>query len=277
MHRRPVRATTPADVMDATLGAVTIGFVPVLGEIHDGHRALIRRSYQENDETIVAIADPDGGLVDIPETGLKAAREEGARIVYLPPPEMIRPDGFATSIHVAGLSDRWEGEAEPGQFERFLTLMTILLNQLQPTRTYVAEKYLQLVTATRRMHRDLSLPGEIVISPTVRDPDGLPTGTATSALSPEEREAARAIPSALFTMQELAREGERSTEALVTAGRKIIENQPLVSTEYLAIVDPETFEPVDTIEDGSRAIFAGTIGGTRLTDNMHLVAGTLDE
>lgn len=274
MLRRPVRATTPADVMDATLGAVTIGFVPVLGEIHAGHLALIHRSHQENDDTIVAIADPEGGMIDVPEDQLAAARNEGARIFYFPEPGMMYPQGFSTTIHAGGLTERWEGANGSGHFDRMTTLMAILLNQLQPTRTYVGEKYLQLVGAIRRMHRDLSLPGEIVVSPTVRDPDGLPTSAGHASLSQDQRVAAQAIPNALFAIQQRAMEGETGSEVLEAVGREIIAAHPELELEYLAIVDPETFEPIPAVRTGARAIAAGTVGTARILDNVHLTAGT---
>jgi pantoate--beta-alanine ligase len=271
--RRPTRFTTPADVMDATLGAVTIGLVPVMGSLHAGHHALIRRSHAENDDTIVAMVDPSGKPLDLSESDLKEAGDEGARIFYLPSPTTVFPDGFATLVHVEGIADRWEGASRPGHFDRVTTLITILHNQLQPTRTYLGEKHLQQVAVLERVHRDLSLAGEIVPCPTVRDPDGLPLSSYNCRLTDDERAAALAIPNAMFTIQQRALDGETQSTALEEIGRQIIASQPLLTLDYLAVVDPETFDPLTEIATGARAIVAATIGGTRIIDNIHLQRG----
>lgn len=268
--REPVIAALPDEVMDAALGAMTIGLVPVMGALHEGHLALIRRSDLENDETVVAIFDPNAETPEISSNDIRDAHQGGARIFYCPDPETIFPDGFTTHILVDGLDDRFEGEFRPGRSGRTTAYFAILLNQLQPTRTYVGEKHLQRLALLRRMSEDLSLPGEIVGCPTVRDPDGLPLSSYNARLTPEEREAALAIPKALFAMQLRAVKGERDAETLVALGREIIEAQPAVTLQYLAIVDPDTFEPVDPVVAGARAIVAGTVGDARIIDNIYL-------
>lgn len=272
MLRRPVRSALPTDIMDATIGAMTIGLVPAVGGLHDGHLSLIRRSHAENDETIVAVVDPEGGAAALPETAVRDARAEGARIFYTPEPSTLYPDGHATTIHVAGLGERFEGEVAGADLARDATLVTILVNQLQPTRTYVGERRLQLAMTLRRIHRDLSFSGEIVPCPLVRDMDELPLSAGNARLSEEDRATARAIPAALFAMQERALGGEASAEGLVAAGRDVLDRAGL-AVDYLAVVDPETFEPQSTVRTGARAIVAATVGGTRLLDNVHLQHG----
>lgn len=273
MLRRPTRFTTPADVMDATLGAVTIGLVPVMGSLHAGHLSLIRRSHAENDDTIVAMVDPSGRSLSLPESDLADAGEEGGRIFYMPAPTTIYPPGFATSIHVEGLTDRWEGACRPEHLDRVTTLLTILLNQLQPTRTYVGEKHLQQLAVLKRVHEDLVLSGEIVACPTLRDPDGLPLNSYNGRLTEDERAAALAIPNAMFTIQQRVLDGESDSAALEAIGRQIIAGQPVLALDYLAIVDPETFDPIPEVVTGARAIVAATIGDTRIIDNIHLQLG----
>lgn len=273
MTRPPVRATLPGEVMDATLGAVTIGLVPVMGTLHEGHLALIRRSDLENDDTVVAIFHPNGMPLQVSDDDLRLAREEGARIFYLPEEETIFPPGFATHVLVDGLDDRWEGAFRPGRQGRTTAYFTILLNQIQPTRTYVGEKHLQRLALLRRMHDDLSLPGEIVACPTVRDPDGLPLSSYNARLSPDERAAAIALPDALFAIQQRCVEGETDPQVLREVGLAIIAAQPAVELQYLAIVDPATFDEVDPVVTGSRAIIAGRVGQTRIIDNIHLDPG----
>jgi pantoate--beta-alanine ligase len=273
MGREPVKTTTPDEVMDATLGAMTVGLVPVMGTLHAGHLSLIRRSDLENDDTVVAIFDPSGGIPDVSDDDIRTAWEGGARIFYRPERETIIPSGFATRVHVDGVTDLWEEEFRPGRFDRVTTFFAILLNQLQPTRTYVGEKHLQQLAILQRMHEDLSLSGEIVPCPTVRDPDGLPLSSYNARLDDAARAAALAIPNALFAMQQLAVEGERSAEKLLALGREIVAFQPPLTLEYLAIVDPETFDPVDPVETGSRVIAAGHVGDARIIDNIHLDPG----
>lgn len=273
MTRHPLTTTIPAEVMDATLGAVTVGLVPVMGRLHEGHLALIRRSDMENDDTVVAIFDPNGPAPEVSEGDIRTAHEEGARIFYRPEPETIFPDGFVTHINVDGLDDRWEGEFRPGRSGRTSAYFAILLSQLQPTRVYVGEKHLQRLALLRRMRRDLSLHGEIVPCSTVRDPDGLPLSSYNARLSPQEREAAIAIPDALFAIQQRVVEGETDPETLLRAGREIIVAQPGVELQYLAIVDPETFDPVDRVVTDSRAIVAAKVGEIRIIDNIHLDPG----
>lgn len=273
MTRPAVKATTPAEVQDATIGAVTTGLVPVMGPLHEGHLSLIRRADLENDDTIVAVFDPNGEVAPLTDDDIRTVREQGARIFYLPEPETIFPPGFATHVLVDGLDDRFEGEIRPGRSGRTAAYFAILLNQIQPTRTYVGEKHLQRLALLRRMHDDLSLPGTIVASPTVRDPDGLPLSSYNMRLSPQDRAAAIAIPDALFAIQQRVVEGETDPEALLALGHEIIAEQPAVELQYLAIVDPDTFDPVDRVATGSYAIVAARIGDTRIIDNIYLDPG----
>ncbi|HEV2067568.1 MAG TPA: pantoate--beta-alanine ligase, partial [Thermomicrobiales bacterium] len=139
--------------------------------------------------------------------------------------------------------------------------------------TYLGAKHLQQLAVLSRVHRDLSLSGEIVACATVRDPDGLPLSSYNAGLSEEERAAALVIPSALFTIQQQALEGERSSPSLLEMGREIVARQPVVKLDYLAIVDPETFEPLAEVVTGAHAIIAANVGATRIIDNVHLQAG----
>lgn len=275
MLRRPVRSGFPTDIMDATIGAMTIGLVPVMGTLHEGHLSLIRRSYAENDETIVAVVAREGGEAALPDMAMAEAGEAGVRIFYTPDPGTMYPGGHATTIHVAGLGARFEGEVDPGALERDATLVITLVNQVQPTRTYIGEKHLQLAMMLDRIHHDLAFSGEIVPCPIVRDADGLALGPYNAGLSGEDRATALAIPAALFTMQEAALQGETDADALIAAGRDVLDNSSALRLDYLAIVDPATFEPLSTVDTGARAIIAATAGTTRILDNVHLHLGAV--
>jgi pantoate--beta-alanine ligase len=268
--------------MDATLGAVTVGLVPTMGALHEGHLSLIRRSDAENDDTVVSIFvnptqfnDPDdlAHYPRHPEADMELAREADARIFYMPEVGTMYPDGHVTTVRVGGITERWEGASRPGHFDGVATIVSILLNQLQPTRTYFGEKDFQQLAMVRRMHRDLSLPGHIVGCPIVRDPDGLALSSRNARLSAEDRAAALVIPATLFAIRTQVQEGNVDIAALETAGRALIEVEPSVALDYLAIIDPETLEPAISVTPGARVIVAATVGGTRLIDNLQLLPG----
>lgn len=272
-QRRTLTLTTPDSVLDSTIGAMTIGLVPIMGTIHEGHLSLIRRSDLENDETVVALFDPSGDVPAVSQDDIAMVREAGARIFYRPEPEMIFPESFGTSVRVPSLGKHWEGEARQGHFDRVTAYFVILLNQLQPTRTYVGEKHLQQLLILERVHGDLGLSGEIVPCVTVRDPDGLPLSSYNTELSEDEREAAVAIPQALFAIQHAATNGEHAADALIAIGNEILNAQPLLALDYLAVVAASTFEAVVSISTGDYAIVAGTVGDTRILDAVYLNAG----
>lgn len=272
-QRRTLTLTTPDEVLDATLGALTTGIVPIMGSIHEGHVSLIRRSDLENDETVVVIFDPSGDVPEISEAEIDLAREAGARIFYRPEPGMIFPESFGTSVRVPTMAKHWEGEARKGHFDNVTAFFVILLNQLQPTRTYVGEKHLQQLRILEQVHGDLALSGEIVPCVTVRDPDGLPLSSYNASLSDEEREAAVAIPQALFAIQQAATNGEHDANTLTEIGQQILSAQPMLRVDYLAMVDAESFDAVDEISTGNYAIVAGTVGETRILDAVYLDPG----
>lgn len=273
-HRRTLTLTTPDAVLDATIGAMTIGLVPIMGTIHEGHFSLIHRSDMENDETIVVLFDPSGDVPEVSPHDLAMVREAGARIFYRPEPETIFPPDFATSVRVPSLGKHWEGEARKRHFDLVTAFYVILLNQLQPTRTYVGEKHLQQLRILERVHNDLGLSGEIVPCVTVRDPDGLPLSSYNASLSEAEREAAVAIPAALFAMQQAVTNGELSAATLVQLGEEILHAQPLLRVDYLAVVDAETFGAVESVSTGDYAIVAGILGDTRILDAVYLDPGS---
>lgn len=273
MHRRTLTLTTTERVLDATIGAMTIGLVPIMGSIHEGHLSLIRRSDLENDETVVVLFDPSGDVPEVDQHHIASAREAGARIFYRPEPDDIFPDDFATSVRVPSLANHWEGEARKGHFDRVTAFFVILLNQLQPTRTYIGEKHLQQLVILQRVHNDLGLSGEIVPCVTVRDPDGLPLSSYNAALSEGDRRAAVAIPQAMFAMQQAVTSGETDSTSLLALGRGILESQPDLQVEYLTVVDPLTFSAASEVAEGHYAIVAATIGDTRIIDNIYLAPG----
>lgn len=282
MIARAAVVTTPAvwrDLRAAAQPGASAGLVPTMGGLHEGHLSLIRRAAAENDLVVVSVfinpmqfGDP-ADLENYPRTldrDLELASDAGASVVYAPTVETIYPAGFATSVHVSGVTERWEGESRPGHFDGVATVVTVLLNQIRPDRAYFGEKDWQQLMLIRRLHTDLALPGAIVACPTVREADGLAMSSRNGRLRDEERAAATVLWRALTAMREMAGTGEADALKLALMGVIIIRREPAVALDYLQVVDPETLEPVDTVRPGSRAIVAATIGSTRLIDTMAL-------
>lgn len=258
------------------------GLVPTMGALHEGHRSLIARAAAEHAVTVVSVFvnptqfnDPTD-YAAYPRTLERDAADAlaaGADLVFAPSAAEMYPPGFATTVTVAGLTDRWEGAARPGHFAGVATVVCILINSVRPAASYFGEKDYQQLQVIRRMHGDLALPGAIVGCPTVRDADGLALSSRNARLSVDGREAAAAIPAALRAMDALAAAGATSTRELAAAGMAVLESDPRISPDYLSVVDPATLEPVEDIAGGGRALVAAIVDGVRLLDNASLVPG----
>jgi pantoate--beta-alanine ligase len=267
---------TVADLR-AALKTTNAGLVPTMGALHGGHLALIRQSADENERTVVSLFvnptqfnDP-ADLAAYPrdfDRDVRLAAEVGADIIYAPDLTEVYPDDFATSVEVAGLTDRWEGKARPGHFKGVTTIVTILINSVRPARTYFGEKDFQQLVVVRRLHRDLALPGQIIGCPTIRDEDGLALSSRNARLTPEQRTIAAAIPKALLLMAKLVANGERDTRALIRASLNQLEQG--IAVDYLTVVNPTTLEPVEIVTPGSRAMIAAKVGSVRLIDNIEV-------
>lgn len=274
--------TTRTDLRRA-LGTEAPGFVATLGALHVGHQALIERSARENERTVVSVfvnptqfqepADLERYPRDL-ERDAALAAAAGADLIFAPTAEEMYRPGAATRIDVATLATRWEGASRPGHFSGVATVVAILLNLVRPGRAYFGEKDYQQLQVVRRMHLDLALPGEIVGCPTIREPDGLALSSRNARLSPEARRRAAIIPQALTTVTGLAAAGETGVPALLAAGRATLATTPEFATDYLAIVDGATLEPIAAVTPGARVLLAGTLDGVRLIDNMAIAVGT---
>jgi len=276
----PPVVTTPTDLERFRDDGV-LGFVPTMGALHAGHGSLIRVAAAECDVAIVSIFvnpaqfdDPDD-MERYPrrlELDRAFAGDAGATAIYAPNLETIYPAGHSTRVSISGITDRWEGADRPGHFDGVATVVTILLHQVRPDRSYFGEKDWQQLAMIRRMSRDLSLPGRIIGCPIVRDRDGLALSSRNARLSDEERAAALVIPHALGAMRHAATNGETRATTLISTGTSVVNREPMVQLAYLSIVDPETLEPVGTIQEGHRALIAARIGATRLIDTMDLTS-----
>lgn len=271
---------TPAEIAAHRACGQSVGLVPTMGALHDGHLSLIRRAAAETDLVVVSVFvnptqfnDPSD-LERYPRTlehDTELAASTGAALVYAPAVETIYPPGFATNVHVADLTDPWEGESRPGHFDGVATVVSILLNQIRPNWSYFGEKDFQQLAMIRRMHRDLALPGAIVPSPTVREADGLAMSSRNVRLDADDRAAAPTLYEALAAMREAAVAGERSALKLAILGAVMVKRAQQFELDYLQVVDPLTLEPVEAVVPGARSIVAATIGGVRLIDNLALL------
>jgi pantoate--beta-alanine ligase len=256
-----------------------LGAVPTMGALHAGHLSLARRARAENASVALTIFVnptqflPHEDFERYPrplERDLALAEEVGVDLVFAPPVEEVYPPGFATTVSVAGPSQRWEGVCRPGHFTGVATVVTRLLNLLRPERAYFGEKDYQQLQVVRRLVSDLALPVEIVGCPTVRDPDGLALSSRNVYLSPEERQRALALSRALFTAAERVAVGERDARALEALMHQHVTAAGL-EVDYLAVVDPVSLEPVSEVRHPARALGAVRVGTVRLIDNVALV------
>jgi pantoate--beta-alanine ligase len=256
----------------------SIGFVPTMGALHAGHRALVERSVRDNDITVVSIfvnplqfgANED--LTRYPRTleaDCQVARAAGAAYVFAPSVEEMYPQGqkdVATAVHVAGLSEVLDGLSRPGHFNGVGTVVTKLFSIIGECRAYFGEKDWQQLQIVKRFTADLSLPVEVIGCPIVRDVDGLALSSRNVYLTGEERDAALSLSKALNTAVELTETGNRSPLDLITAMTDVLAEQPRVSTEYATVVGPDMRMP-SIVNKQSRLLVAARVGETRLIDN----------
>ncbi len=252
-----------------------IGLVPTMGAFHDGHLSLMRAARERcaSDGVVVVslFVNPTqfGEPADLAayprDEGRDAqlAEAEGVDVLFAPPLEEMYPDGFATTVHVAGVTDTLEGAHRPGHFDGVATVVAKLLSMAQPDVAYFGRKDAQQAAMVRRLVRDLDLPVEIDVRPIVREPDGLALSSRNVRLDAEERERALSLSRALRAVEEAAAGGASLDEALA-AGREQLAG---VELEYLAAVDPETFAAVNDLQGESLVAVAARVGAVRLIDN----------
>lgn len=257
----------------------TIGFVPTMGALHEGHLSLIRCAREENERVVVSIFvnplqfGPSEDFERYPrdeEADAKLAEVEGVDLLFVPSVREIYPDGTPPSVDPGPAGRLLEGASRPGYFEGMLTVVDRLLALAVPDRAYFGEKDWQQLVLVRRMARERHPEIEIVACPTVRERDGLAMSSRNSYLDPEQRAASVSLYEALQGAKAMFDAGERDTRVLVTEMTKRVEVEPLAEPDYAAVVDEETFEESERIERGARALISARIGEARLIDNLRL-------
>lgn len=255
----------------------TIGFVPTMGALHEGHRSLVRRSFRENDRTVVSVYvnplqfGPSEDFERYPrdlDKDVAACRAEKADIVFAPPVAQMNPPGRTTLVRVDGVSEDYEGALRPGHFAGVATIVATLLNVVQPDRAYFGQKDYQQTVVVRRMVQDLAFPVDVVVAPIVRDPDGLALSSRNVYLSADDRKEALRLPNALARAERKVLEGEadcgRLRKLLRAAMRSPRED---VTVDYADVVHPETLVPLGRIEGHAVLLAVLRVGRTRLLDN----------
>lgn len=254
------------------------GFVPTMGYLHEGHLRLLEVARRENEELVLSVFvnplqfGPKEDYERYPrdlERDRRLAEDAGVDILFAPTPEEMYGTRFATRVEVGHLGEILCGAFRPGHFSGVATVVVKLFNLVRPTRAYFGEKDYQQSLIVRQVVRDLNLPVEIRTIPTVREADGLAKSSRNVLLGPDERRAAPTLYRALREAREVYRRGERENARLRQAALAVLAGEPLLRTEYVEVVDPETLgEPVP---GGGRLILAAVwLGSTRLIDNLRL-------
>ena len=253
-----------------------VALVPTMGALHAGHKALVDEARRSADTVAATIFvnptqfGPNEDFTRYPRREAEDARmleAAGCDLLWMPSVSDMYPQGFSTSVHVGGVSERWEGEARPGHFDGVATVVAKLLLSVRPALALFGEKDFQQLAVIRRMVEDLDIGVEIRSLPTVREEDGLALSSRNAYLSSEDRERAVALPRALEYARRAILDGTAVRLALDT-GRKMLVEAAFSRIDYFALVDATTLEPLESPHGQMRLIAAAAIGGTRLIDNL---------
>jgi pantoate--beta-alanine ligase len=257
-----------------------LGLVPTMGFLHEGHLSLVRRAKEECGAVAVSIfvnptqfaANEDFGTYPRNmERDLSLLREIQTDLVLTPTPAIVYPPGHDTGVEVGTVTGVLEGVVRPGHFRGVATVVCKLFNIVQPTKAYFGQKDAQQCVVITKMARDLDMPLEVVVCPTVREADGLAMSSRNSYLKPDERRAATVLRRALAAAEARFAAGERSGETLCQAMRETLATEPMGSVEYVSIADRRSLKELGQVpDDGALASMAVRIGKTRLIDNVIL-------
>jgi len=256
---------------------VTTGFVPTMGYLHEGHLSLIRLSKKDTAFTTLSIFvnptqfGPKEDLEKYPrdtEGDLEKCRNEGVDIVFIPEPGDMYPAGYGTYVNVERITDNLCGRSRPGHFKGVATVVAKLFNIVGPDKAYFGQKDFQQTAVIRRMVRDLNMAVNVMVAPTVREPDGLAMSSRNAYLQTDERRAASTLYRALESARILHNNGEKSTDSLTVHILGMLREEPLIELEYVEVVSPDNLEPLQNTDGGAVIAAAVRIGGTRLIDNI---------
>ena len=256
--------------------AGTVGLVPTMGALHEGHRSLLRRARGECDTVVMSLFvnpaqfAPGEDLAAYPrdeQRDAEIAAAEGVDILFAPPAEEVYPPGFSTTVTVGGVSEGLCGDHRPGHFDGVATVVCKLFNMADPDVAYFGQKDAQQAVVIRRLVRDLDIPVRVEVCPTVREGDGLALSSRNAYLSPEDRERALALNRALRAAEEAVAAGERDAAAVLAAARAHLDG---LEPEYLELRSAEDLSPVTRVNGSTLLAVAAKVGRARLIDNVVL-------
>lgn len=256
---------------------LTVGLVPTMGYLHEGHKSLIDKAVVQNDKVVVSVFvnpiqfGPTEDLATYPrdlERDAALCEDAGAALIFHPEKEDMYFDDFCTYIDMDGLTKGLCGKTRPIHFRGVCTVVGKLFNIVHPDRAYFGQKDAQQLAVVRRMVRDLNFDLEIVGCPIIREEDGLAKSSRNTYLSEEERKAAVILHKGLVKGEEMVSDGEKDVKKVLDAITEIIESEPLARIDYVEAVDFDNIETIDTIEGSVLVAVAVYIGKTRLIDNF---------
>ena len=270
-------AEVRAQVKEWRAQGLSVGLVPTMGYLHEGHASLIDAARKNNGKVVVSIFvnpiqfGPNEDLDSYPrdlEHDAKLCEEHGVDLIFHPTPEEMYGDNFYTFVDMDVLTKELCGLSRPVHFRGVCTVVSKLFNIVIPDNAYFGQKDAQQLAIIKRMVKDLNMPLSIHGCPIIREEDGLAKSSRNTYLSPEERKAALVLSRSVFLGEKMVKEGERDCKKVIAAMTEEIEKEPLAKIDYVKIVDLSTMQQIDTIEHGILAAMAVYIGKTRLIDNF---------
>ncbi len=255
----------------------SLGFVPTMGALHDGHLSLVEASKASCEITAVSIFvnptqfAPNEDLAKYPRTfdsDSAMLEREGVDLLFAPSAEEMYAGDAATWVEVAGVGDRLEGASRPGHLRAVATVVSKLFHIVAPTHAFFGQKDAAQLAVLRKMVWDLNFDLQIVGCPTVREPDGLAMSSRNRYLSAQERQQALVLNRALRAAADLVASGDTSASPLLTAMRAVLASEPAARVDYITVVDPDTLLPIEDIQHGAMLAVAAWFGATRLLDNL---------
>ncbi len=266
-----------AQVKEWRKEGLSVGLVPTMGYLHEGHQSLIKKSVEQNDRTVVSVFvnpmqfGPTEDLESYPrdlEADARLVESTGGDLIFNPEPEEMYKDGFCSFVNMTGLPDALCGLTRPVHFKGVCTVVNKLFNIVKPDRAYFGEKDAQQLAIIMRMVKDLNMDIEIVGCPIIREADGLAKSSRNIYLTPEERKAAVILSKAVALGKKMVAEGEKDAKKIVTAMKELINSEPLATIDYVEMVDMDTMKAIDEVKGHVLCAMAVKFGKARLIDNF---------
>ena len=266
-------------LLAGTAGGERVGFVPTMGALHEGHLKLVDTARRSSDVVVMSVYvnplqfGPNEDFKKYPrdlEADSALAADRGVDILFAPADDEMYAAKPTVTVSVGAIGEKWEGKTRPGHFDGVATVVAKLFNMVRPDVAAFGQKDLQQVAVIRALIKDLNFPVELIVMPTVREPDGLALSSRNRYLNPAERKDALILSRSLDSISLLFKNGTTNAELLLTAAKRLFATVPSAQLDYIAIVDPGTFESREQGQKGDAVIVAAKVGTTRLIDNLIL-------